>query len=73
MDPCRPLPGLAGGVLVVSWRWKLQRMVAIAGLYSQLSRCYLSCKPAAEEEDYDAMYFIDEVHYIINVRLASNL
>ncbi len=35
LDPCRPLPGLAGGVLILRWRWKLQRVFYSAGL------CYM--------------------------------
>jgi hypothetical protein len=50
-DPCRPLPLLAGEVLIV--RWKLQRVSNTAGLYSELSSCNLRWMPTMEEEDYN--------------------
>ncbi len=33
-----------------------------ADLCQELSSCYLSCTPAAEEEDNDVIYYIDGVH-----------
>ncbi len=51
LDPCHPLPGLAGCVLKVRWRWKLQRVCRTTSLCSELSSCHLRCTPAVEEKD----------------------
>ncbi len=51
LDPCLPLPGLAGRLLIVRWRWKQLRVCRTAGLSSELSNSFLRCMPAAKEED----------------------
>jgi hypothetical protein len=66
MDPGRPLPELAGRILIVRWRWKLQRVGRTAGLCSELSRYHLIYTPAVEEKDYYVMYSIDGSHLTFN-------
>jgi hypothetical protein len=62
LDPCCPLPGLAGYILKVWWRWKLERVCRTAGVCSGLPSCDMRCTPAVEDEDYDVMYSIDSIH-----------
>ncbi len=78
LDPCHPLSGLAGRVLIVRWKWKLQTVSRTAsrrtaGLYTELSSCHLRCTPAAKEENYDVMYFINNFHLTFKKRYASKL
>ncbi len=71
-DPCRPLPGLAGCVLIMGWKLTLQRVCCTAGLRSGLSSCHLRWAPAVEEEDYDVMYSIDSVYLTSKRRTVPN-
>ncbi len=56
-------PGLAGRVLIVSWKRNLHRVYRIAGLRSKLSSCHLRCTPAMEERDYDGIQLTFKKRY----------
>jgi hypothetical protein len=63
-DPCNPLPGLTGEVLIERCGGSCKEG---ADLCSELSSCFSECTPSAAEWDYDAMYSNDGIHSFLYI------